>query len=147
MTNFLFKRIDNSALIVFRIFFGLLIFLEAWGAIATGWVKRTLIDPQFTFSFIGFEWLQPLPGNWMYVYYIVMGIFGFMVMIGYRYRLSILMYTLMWTITYFMQKSSYNNHYYLLILLCLIMSILPAHRYASLDAKRNPSIRSISMLN
>ena len=66
--RFLFRHIDNSALIVFRIAFGLLIFLEAVGAILTGWVKRTMIDPQFTFSFIGFEWLQPLPGYWMYAY-------------------------------------------------------------------------------
>ena len=147
MTDFLFKRIDNSALIVFRFFFGLLIFLEAIGAIFTGWVKRTMIDPEFTFTFIGFEWLQPLPGNWMYAYYVIMGVFGFMVMIGYKYRMSILAYTVMWAVTYFMQKSSYNNHYYLLILLCLIMSILPAHRYASIDARQNPEIRTLHMPN
>ena len=64
--RFLFKHIDNSALIVFRILFGLLIFLEAVGAILTGWVRKTLVEPEFTFSFIGFEWLQPLPGNGMY---------------------------------------------------------------------------------
>ena len=29
INNFLFKQIDNSALIVFRVFFGLLIFLES----------------------------------------------------------------------------------------------------------------------
>ena len=147
LNKFLFKHIDNSAIIVFRIIFGLLIFLEAIGAIFTGWVKRTLIEPEFTFSFIGFEWLQPLPGNWMYVFYIVMGIFGFMVMIGYKYRLSIIAYTLMWSMTYFMQKSSYNNHYYLLIILCAIMTLQPAHRYMSVDAKQNPSITSISMPN
>ena len=145
--RFLFKHIDNSALIVFRIIFGLLISLEAFGAILTGWVRNTLVDPQFTFSFIGFEWLQPLPGNWMYVYYAVMGVFGVLVMIGYKYRMAIIAYTLMWSATYFMQKSSYNNHYYLLILLCLIMCILPANSNASLDAKKNPEIKRISMPN
>ena len=145
--RFLFKHIDNSALIVFRIIFGLLISLEAFGAIATGWVKATMVEPQFTFSFIGFEWLQPLPGNWMYIYYAVMGVFGVLVMLGYKYRMAIIAYTLMWSATYFMQKSSYNNHYYLLILLCLIMCLLPANRYASLDARKNPAIRSISMPN
>ena len=110
MQKFLFKHIDNSALIVFRIIFGLLIFLESVGAIFTGWVKRTLIEPQFTFSFIGFEWLQPLPGNWMYAFYAIMGLFGLMVMIGYKYRISMIAFTLMWSATYFMQKTSYNNH-------------------------------------
>ena len=145
MTKLLFKHIDNSALIIFRIIFGLLIFLESVGAIATGWLRRTLIEPQFTFSFIGFEWLQPLPGNGMYVYYSVMGLFGLLVMVGYKYRWSMLAFTLMWTATYLMQKTSYNNHYYLLILLSAIMVIQPAHKYLSVDAKLNPNIKSISM--
>jgi len=145
LNTILFKHIDNSALIVFRVIFGLLCFLESIGAIFTGWVKRTLIDPQFTFSFIGFEWLQPLPGNWMYVYYVLMGILAFMVMIGYRYRISIIGFTIMWIATYLMQKSSYNNHYYLLCLLSLIMIFLPANKYFSVDAKLNPNSIRYSM--
>ncbi|NRD24433.1 HTTM domain-containing protein [Winogradskyella litoriviva] len=145
MRKFLFKHIDNSGLIVFRIIFGLLCFLEAVGAIFTGWVKRTLIDPEFTFSFIGFEWLQPLPGQWMYIYYIVMGIFGLFIMLGFKYRFSMLMFALMWTATYLMQKSSYNNHYYLLVLLSFIMVIMPANRYASIDVKLKPKLKTISM--
>ena len=145
MHKFLFKHIDNSALIVFRIIFGLLCFLESVGAIFTGWVKRTLIEPEFTFSFIGLEWLQPLPGNWMYLYYVIMGVFGLLIMIGYKYRWSVMAFALMWTATYLMQKSSYNNHYYLLIFLSCIMAILPANRYLSLDVKLNPGIKSNSM--
>ncbi|NRR89971.1 HTTM domain-containing protein [Winogradskyella undariae] len=147
MNKFLFKHIDNSGLIVFRIIFGFLCFLEAFGAIFTGWVKRNLIDPKFTFSFIGFEWLQPLPGNWMYVYYAMMGIFAIFIMLGYKYRTSILVFALMWTATYLMQKTSYNNHYYLLMLLSFLMALLPANRYASIDVKLNPSLKSISMPN
>ncbi|MGY0390982.1 HTTM domain-containing protein [Bizionia sp. KMM 8389] len=147
LTNFLFKQTDNTSLIIFRIIFGLLCFLESVGAIFTGWVKRTLIDPEFTFSFIGFEWLQPLPGSWMYVYYVIMGVFGLFIMLGYRYRFSVVMFTLMWTATYLMQKSSYNNHYYLLILLSAIMAILPAHKNTSLDVKRHPNIKQIAMPN
>lgn len=145
MFNFFFKHIDNSALIVFRILFGLLCFLESVGAILTGWVKNTLIDPKFTFSFIGFEWLQPLPGNGMYIYYTIMGIFGLLIMVGYKYRFSVIAFTVMWCGVYFMQKSSYNNHYYLLMYLGGLMAIQPANRYYSIDAKLNPSIRSISM--
>lgn len=145
LNKWLFTHIDNSALIVFRIIFGLLCFLESVGAIFTGWVKSTLIDPDFTFSFIGFEWLQPLPGSGMYYYYIIMGIFGLFIMVGYKYRWSMLSFTIMWTATYLMQKSSYNNHYYLLILLSGIMVFLPANAYASVDAKIRPEIKKISM--
>ena len=144
MDRFLFKHIDNSPLIVFRIIFGFLLFLESVGAIFTGWVTRTLVDPKFTFNFIGFEFLQPLPGNGMYFYYLVMGLFGFCVMIGYRYRIAMISFFLMWSATYLMQKSAYNNHYYLTALLSFIMIFLPANTYASFDSKRNPSLKSIS---
>lgn len=145
MYKILFKHIDNSALIVFRIIFGFLVFMESVGAIFTGWIRRTLIEPQQTFSFIGFEWLQPLPGNGMYIWYMVMGLCGIFIMIGYKYRWSMLAFTMLWTGTYLMQKSSYNNHYYLLMLLSAIMVFQPAHKYLSVDAKLNPSIKMNSM--
>ncbi|TGV01770.1 HTTM domain-containing protein [Flavivirga rizhaonensis] len=143
--KWLFKNIDNSALIVFRIIFGLLCFLESAGAIFTGWIRKTLVEPEFTFSFIGFEWLQPLPGGGMYYYYAIMGLFALFIMVGYKYRLSALCFALMWAATYLMQKSSYNNHYYLLMLLSSIMVFLPAHKYASVDVKLNPKLKSLSM--
>ncbi len=145
LNRWLFKQVDNSALVVFRALFGLLIAIEAFGAISTGWVRRVLIEPDFTFNFIGFEFLQPLPGNGMIWYYAIMGVFGVFVMLGFRYRLSIIAYAIMWSAVYLMQKSSYNNHYYLLMLLCFIMSFLPAHRWFSLDAWRKPEISKISM--
>ncbi|WP_374399762.1 HTTM domain-containing protein [Flavobacterium sp.] len=134
--KFLFKAIDNSPLVVFRIFFGFLITCESFGAILTGWVKRVFIEPQFTFSFIGFEWLQPLPGFGMYFYFIAMGVFGLAIMLGYQYRIAIISYTILWTGAYFMQKSAYNNHYYLLLLISFLMIFLPANRHTSLDVNQ-----------
>lgn len=133
----LFKAIDNSPLVVFRIFFGFLVACESFGAILTGWVKRILIDPEVTFSFIGFEWLKPLPGFGMYFYFIAMGVFGLAIMFGYRYRLAIISYTLLWAGVYFMQKTAYNNHYYLLLLISFLLIFLPANSYASLDVRQN----------
>ena len=132
-----FKAIDNSPLIVFRIFFGFLVACESFGAILTGWVKRVLIDPQVTFSFIGFEWLKPLPGFGMYFYFIAMGVFGLAIMLGYRYRIAIISYTILWAGVYFMQKTAYNNHYYLLLLISFLMIFLPSNSYASLDVRQN----------
>ena len=139
------RPIDNAALILFRIFFGLLLFLETVGAIFTGWVKANFIDPEFTFSYIGMEWLQPLPGDWMYCYFALMGLMGLFVMLGFKYRFSLGLFTILWTLSYWMQKSSYNNHYYLLILVCLSMLFLPANRDKSIDAKQHPSLQSTLM--
>ncbi|MGM5632064.1 HTTM domain-containing protein [Apibacter raozihei] len=141
----LFLEIDNSSLIVFRIFFGFLLTAETWGAILTGWVKNNFITPKVFFPFIGFEWLHPLPGNGMYYYFIVMGILGLMVMVGYYYRISLFFFTLLWTSQYLMQKTAYNNHYYFLILICSLMLFLPANAYCSLDSKKNKRLRSYTM--
>lgn len=140
-----FEPIDNSPLILFRITFGLLIAAESIVAIFTGWVKKNLIDPTVPIPHIGFDFLVPLPGYGMYVYFSVMGILGILIMLGYKYRYTLGLYTLLWTSVYLMQKASYNNHYYLLILVCLIMLFLPANQYASLDAKNNPAIKSLTM--
>ncbi|EZH71983.1 HTTM domain-containing protein [Aquimarina atlantica] len=145
INRWLFTQVDNSSLIIFRVFFGFLIASEAIGAIFTGWVTRTLVEPKFTFNFIGLDFLQPLPGNGMYFYFAIMGIFGLLVMIGFKYRWSMIGYTILWAGVYFMQKASYNNHYYLLLLLCIIMCTLPAGNYFSIDVKQNPLLKKIAM--
>ena len=145
MTKFLFKQIDNTGLSLFRVVFGLLITLEAFGAIATGWVRRVFVDPDFTFNFIGFDFLQVLIGEGMYLYFVLMGILGIFVMLGYKYRIAMFSYAILWTTVYLMQKTSYNNHYYLMVLLCWIMAFLPVNRRYSLDVKFNPSLKSIAV--
>lgn len=142
MNKFLFKQVDNIGLVLFRVVFGLLITTEAFGAIMTGWVRRVLVEPPFTFNFIGFDFLQYLQGDLLYYYFAVMGIFGLFVMLGYKYRFSMIAYAIMWTAVYLMQKSSYNNHYYLMMLLCWIMAFLPANRWFSVDAKLNPELKN-----
>lgn len=147
VNQFLFKKIDNAQLLVFRVFYGVLVCVEAFGAIGTGWVRRTIIEPQFTFSFIGFEWLQPLPGNGMYYYFVLMGIFGVLITLGYKYRFSAFAFAIMWSGVYLMQKTSYNNHYYLLMLLAFMMALLPANKNLSLDAHLNSKLKRDWMHN
>ena len=130
---YLGKRIDNSSLVFFRMGFGLLLCLECWGAIATGWVSKNLVNPKFTFNYIGFDWIQCLVGEGMYIYFIVMGLLGVLIMLGLFYRPAIILFTIMWSISYLAQKTSYNNHYYLLILISGLMSFSPAHKNRSCD--------------
>ncbi len=147
MKRWLFQATDNSPLIIFRIIFGFLVLCESWGAIATGWVRRVLIEPQFTFHFIGLDFLQPLPGKGMYVYFVLMGICGIGIMLGYFYRLSSILFAVFWAGVYLMQKSAYNNHYYLLWLLAIIMATLPAHKDLSIDSKKGRVSKSQWMPN
>jgi len=137
------REVDNAQLILFRLIYGLLLTIEAWGAILTGWVNRVFIEPKLNFPFIDFDFLHPLKGNGMIYYYVIMGFFGLMVMLGLKYRLAIISYTIMWAIVYFMQKTSYNNHYYLIMVFNFIFCFLPAHEYASLDSKQKPALLSL----
>ena len=145
LDRWLFSKIDNSPLIIFRIIFGILVALECYGAMVTGWIQRTLVEPRFTFNFIGFEWLQPLPGNGMYLYFFVMGTLGLCIALGYKYRFSIIAFTILWTGVYLMQKTSYNNHYYLLILISFFMCFFPANQNYSCDAKKNTALKTDAM--
>lgn len=145
LNRLLFQRMDNSPLIIFRIFFGILIALECFGAIATGWVRRNLIAPTYPFPFIDFEWIRPLPGMGMYFYYGIMGLLGLFIALGFKYKASIIAFTLLWTVTYLMQKTAYNNHYYLLVLISFIMCFFPANRSHSIDVRLNPGLKTNTM--
>lgn len=139
--EYLFERVDNSRLTVFRIFFGLLMTIESWGAIATGWVKETFVDTTFTFNFIGFDWTQVFIGETMYYVYVAMGFLGILIMLGAFYRMSIIAFCLLWSLTYFAQKSHYNNHYYLLVIVSFLLTLMPANNSLSLDANFNVKIK------
>ncbi len=130
------KPVSNTPLLVFRIIFGALLFLEAGGAIATGWVRNVFVEPDFHFTFIGFEWLRFMHGEWMYAYFSLMALAGLGVALGWRYRMSITIYAIMWTGAFLAQKTHYNNHYYLVVILCWIMVFTPAHLGMSLDVKQ-----------
>lgn len=140
------KRTDNSALVLFRILFGALMAWQSFYYLFDGWVFRNLSSPKFTFPHIGMEWLQPLPGNGMVWFFVLMGIASVFVAIGFRYRFSIVLMTLLWAGVYFMQKTVYNNHCYLVLLTGILMSLLPAADYASVDSLR-PDKRKLSMLS
>lgn len=146
-SEYLFRKIDNSALVIFRIFFGLLIVAECWGAIFTGWVNVNMVEPKLSFTFIGFEWMNNLLGPNMIYFYGIMGLLGIFIAFGFLYRFSIILFALMWTTSYLMQKTSYNNHYYLFMLISWLMTITPAHQFFSIDSLLFPKLKRLTCKN
>ncbi len=136
--------VDIGHLVLFRILFGLLIIIECAGAVVLGWVHEVFIEPRYRFPMINFEWLHPLPGNGMVFYYLLMAVLGLMVTVGFYYRASMITFTIMWSITYVMQTTRYNNHYYLLILISLMMCTVPASAHCSWDARVGRVRRSLT---
>lgn len=104
-------------------------------AIFHGWIDAILIKSRFTFNFIGFDFLQPLPGNGMYYYFGLIGLTGIGIMLGFKYRMNIILFTFLLSGVYFMQKDVYYNHYYLLLIISSVMIFLPANQEKSFDVK------------
>ena len=141
-TNRLFQPVNIAPLIVFRIFFGFLLFYHAVSTLLNGTIYQNYIAPAFTFAYVGLEFLQPLPGSGMYLYVAFMALLALLIMLGAWYRIAMCSYAILWTYLYLIQKSGYNNHYYLVLLISWIMVFMPANRLYAFDAKRNPTISS-----
>ena len=121
---------------MFRIIFGALLLFGAIRFVSKGWVEQLYILPKYHFGYLGFEWIQKLPGNWMYLPFIVMIVAALLIMVGYFYRIAITLFFLCFTYVELIDKSYYLNHYYFVSLMCFILIWLPAHRYFSLDVRR-----------
>ncbi|WP_116105184.1 HTTM domain-containing protein [Lewinella sp. IMCC34191] len=119
-------RTETSAapLIVFRIGFGLMMLLSIIRFWAYGWIYKLYIFPDFFFSYRYFEWVKPL-GEWTYALFAVAGLSAFCVMIGYRYRIAILVFFLSFTYIELMDKTTYLNHYYFVSLLAFLLVFIP----------------------
>ncbi len=137
ISRYLKRDTEAAPLAVFRIFFGLMMF----GSIArfwlNGWIEKLYILPEFSFSYYGFEWIKPL-GEFTYVIFAICALAALAVAVGWRYKLSMFTFFLSFTYIELMDKTTYLNHYYFISILSFLLIFLPAGRYFSLDAYRNP---------
>lgn len=104
---------------------------------ANGWIDKLYIQPDFFFSYRGFEWVKPL-GVWTYAVFVICALAALMVAIGFKYRLAIITFFLSFTYIELMDKTTYLNHYYFISLVSFLMMFLPANAYYSVDAKQRP---------
>lgn len=132
----LWKPVNNSRLVMFRILFACIVAKECAGAIANGEVAQKFTNTPYSFTFIGFEWLSFLHGKLMHGWYAGMALCALCVAAGLFYRFTSLLLALAWTATYLADKSSYNiNHFYLVALLCWLMVFMPANKRFAFDVK------------
>tara|TARA_B100001250_G_scaffold204087_1_gene175049 strand:+ start:459 stop:1826 length:1368 start_codon:yes stop_codon:yes gene_type:complete len=128
-----FEKKSNSApLAVFRIGFGLLMCYSIIRFWFKGWIETLYINPEFHFSYYGFEWVKPI-GDYTYLLFIICGISAFFVAIGLKYRISILFFFLSFTYIELMDKTTYLNHYYFISILSFLMLFIPANATFSID--------------
>ncbi|MGV3631796.1 MAG: HTTM domain-containing protein [Bacteroidota bacterium] len=145
--KFLFKPVNSAPLVIFRIIFGALMLFGSLRFISKGWVSELYIDPQFHFTYLGFDWVQPLPGSWMYAPFIGMVFAALGILLGAFYRFSALLFFILFTYVELLDKTYYLNHYYFVSLIAFLMIFLPANAALSVDARRNPKISDLKVPN
>ncbi len=109
--------------------------------ISKGWVYQLYIEPEYFFGYLGFEWVKPLDGNFMYLPFILMVIAALGILLGAFYRFSAFLFFICFTYVELLDKSNYLNHYYFVSLMNFLMILVPAHRRFSIDSWINPNIR------
>ena len=130
----LFRRTDAAPLALFRILFGILMFVEVLRYWFYGRIERYYIEPDFFFPFI--EGIKPLGQEGMYAVFVLMGISAVFLAIGYYYRAASVSFFVLYTYVFLLDKTQYNNHYYLISLLAFLFIVTNANRVFSIDACR-----------
>jgi len=138
----LFKPVDISFLVFFRILFGGIMLWEVYRYFAYGWISRYFVEPVLTFTYYGFSWVKPWPGRGMYIHFFVLGLAAACVMAGFLYRIATPIFFLGFTYFFLLEQTRYLNHFYLVCLISFVMCFLPAEGAFSVDALLRRKIRS-----
>jgi hypothetical protein len=121
-----FAPVDIASLACFRIAFGAVMAWEVVRYFQHGWIASYFIRPEFHFTYLGFGWVKPWPGQGMYVHFVVLGLAALV----------------LFAHVFLIDEAYYLNHFYLITLIAFVLVFVPAHRALSLDARRRPGLRS-----
>jgi hypothetical protein len=139
------QQVDSSTAVYFRIVLGMILARWAWDYLDQGILHRIYIEPKFNFTYYGFDWVQPLPSNGMYLLFAGMITMGVMIAVGLFYRAASFAFAIAFTYFFLLERTNYQNHYYLIALIAWWLPFLPLNRSCSLDARWWPSIRSLTV--
>ena len=141
-TEGLFAPVDISCLVYFRILFGAILLVEVWRYFHNQWISLEFIEPRMHFTYFGFSWVHPWPGNGMYYHFAALGILAFCILIGFAYRISTALFFLGFTYMFLLEQAIYLNHFYFVGLVSFLMIFVPANRQLSADVWLRPGIAS-----
>ncbi|XP_029459136.1 vitamin K-dependent gamma-carboxylase-like [Rhinatrema bivittatum] len=133
---------DPASLGVFRFLFGLLMAMDIPQERGLSYLDYKFLDGLQVCRFPLFNFLEPLPLDWMYLVYVIMLTGALGIMLGCFYRLSCLLFVLPYWYVFFLDKTSWNNHSYLYGLIGFQLAFINANRYWSIDGLWNARKRN-----
>ncbi len=125
---------DGAGLAAFRAAFGFVMLVATVRFWARGWIDELYLQPQYHFTYLGFEWVRPWPGPWLYVHFSLMALAALGVCVGLWARLSAGAFCVLFVYAELLEKAAYLNHYYLVSLIALLLAFVPAAATGSIDA-------------
>jgi hypothetical protein len=139
ITTYLKHPVKAAPLAVFRIIFGGLVLFSTLRFLSQNWVEIYYINPTFHFKYFCFEFVKDF-GEYTYILYAITLLASLGILLGYKYRLSAVLFFLSFTYCELIDKTYYLNHYYFVSIIGFLLIFLPAHRYFSVDAIRNSKL-------
>jgi len=136
-----FAPVDSASLAAFRIAFGLLMTWDVWRFFSHHRISPYWLEPRLLFKYYGFSWVQPWPGNGLYIHWAILGVLAVFIAAGFLYRPSVILFCLGYTYTFLLDASRWLNHTYFVCLLSFLLIFIPAHRGYSIDAWLRPRLR------
>lgn len=118
--------VDPASLVAFRVAFGLLMLVSTLRFWLRGWIETLYLQPSFHFKYDGFEWVRVLPEQGMYAVFIVMAVASFGIALGRFYRLSTVVFFIVFVYVELIDKALYLNHYVFVSLIAFTLSWSPA---------------------
>ena len=145
--EYLCAPVDNSALIAYRIMWGLIMFYECTRFSANNFIKadQYYVKPEFHGKYYGFEWVEPWGEAGIHLHLYAMMIAALGIAAGCLYPLCTLFFAISWTYFILIDSIIYLNHFYLIAVIAFLLALLPANRTLSIDVVLFPSIRSSTM--
>ncbi len=137
-----FREVDGASTALFRILFGVIMVWEVFRYLSKGWVAKYYIDPEYNFKYIFFEWVEPWPGVGMYIHFLVLGLLGVAITVGWQTKWALRLFFIGIGYVFLLEQAHYLNHIYLVVMVAGMLSFLPLDNMLSVKAWRDPSARS-----
>ncbi len=118
---------DPASLAAFRILFGLVMIIDIPNERGMAEADQSFDPARCHFPL--FDFLKPLPSEWMVIVYAVMFVGAVGIMLGLLYRISCLLFLVPYWYLFFLDKTSWNNHSYLYGLIAFQLLFYDANRY------------------
>ncbi|XP_055378655.1 vitamin K-dependent gamma-carboxylase [Condylostylus longicornis] len=137
--NWLHRPTDSAALGVFRLLFGLAMLIDIPEEREGGHIDVRFGDPKIC-HFPLIDSIQPLSLPLIGVVYLVMWVGALGITLGYKFKLSCLLFSIPYWYIFLLDKTAWNNHSYLYGLCGVLLFFTDSHKFWSIDNLKSQEV-------